>query len=108
MLDNAEDARDVVQDAFLNAYLALDSYKGDSLFSTWLYRIAVNAAISLKRKNRVVLRIDSGGEEGGHGEPADESEASRPSHALERTEREQAVHRALNRLSPEHRTVLVL
>ena len=53
MVDNAEDAHDVVQEAFLSAYQSLDSFKGDSLFFTWLYRIAVNTAISLKRKQRV-------------------------------------------------------
>jgi RNA polymerase sigma-70 factor (ECF subfamily) len=108
LLDNAEDARDVVQETFLNAYLALDSYKGDSLFSTWLYRIAVNAAISLKRKHRVVLRLDPGGEDGERREPEDDSTFSRPGHALEQAERERAVQQALNRLSPEHRAVLIL
>ena len=58
LLDNAEDAQDVVQEAFLHAYQSLESFKGDSLFFTWLYRIAVNTAISLKRKRRVVLSID--------------------------------------------------
>ena len=46
LLDNPEDARDVVQEAFLNAYQSLHAFKGDALFFTWLYRIAVNAAIS--------------------------------------------------------------
>ena len=60
LVDNAEDAADVVQDAFLNAYQSLDGFKGDSLFFTWLYRIAVNTAISHKRKQRVLLSIDAG------------------------------------------------
>ena len=52
LVGNAEDAQDVVQDAFLNAYQSLGSFKGDSLFFTWLYRIAINTAISHKRKQR--------------------------------------------------------
>src|SRR5437588_3618473 len=60
LVENAEDAQDVVQDAFLNAYQSLDGFKGDSLFFTWLYRIAVNTAISYKRKQRVPLSIDTG------------------------------------------------
>ena len=105
---NAEDAQDVVQEAFLSAYQSLGSFKGDSLFFTWLYRIAVNTAISLKRKQRVALSIHTGaGEEGGL-EPADPSDLSRPGHALEQAEEEQRIQRALDRLSPEHRTVLVL
>jgi len=108
LLDNAEDAQDVVQEAFLHAYQSLDSFKGDSLFFTWLYRIAVNTAISLKRKRRVVLSID-GARNGEAGvDPLDPSEATRPGHALEQAEQERRIQQALSRLSPEHRAVLVM
>ena len=108
LVDNAEDAADVVQDAFLNAYQSLDGFKGDSLFFTWLYRIAVNTAISQKRKQRVLLSIDAGRNGATTVQPLDESEYSRPGHALERAEQDQRVHRALQQLSQEHRTVLIL
>src|SRR5262245_42680141 len=102
-MDNAEDAQDVVQEAFLHAYQALDSFKGDSLFFTWLYRIAFNTAVSFKRKQRAVLRIEVGrAGAGGTGEPLDPSEESRPGHAMERAEQEQRIQDALSRLSPEH------
>ena len=107
LLDNAEDARDVVQEAFLNAYQSLDSFKGDSLFFTWLYRIAFNTAISFKRKQRVTLRLQ-GGEDSAQIDPLDESEGNQPGFALERAEEERRIQRALNRLSPEHRAVLVM
>src|SRR5262249_28777052 len=112
LVGNAEDAQDVVQEAFLNAYQSLEGFKGDSLFFTWLYRIAVNAAISFKRKRRVVIPIDAarGGEprtpQGV--EPPDPSELSRPGHALEQEEEERRIQQALSRLSPEHRAVLIL
>jgi len=51
MLGDVGAAEDVVQEAFLNAYQSLDTFKGDSLFFTWLYRIAINTA-----KNAVVSR----------------------------------------------------
>jgi RNA polymerase sigma-70 factor (ECF subfamily) len=108
LVGNAEDAHDVVQDAFLNAYQSLESFKGDSQFFTWLYRIAFNTAVSLKRKQRVVLRIESGHGEGGTQEPLDPSESNRPGHALEQAEEERRLHEALQRLSAEHRAVLVL
>jgi RNA polymerase sigma-70 factor (ECF subfamily) len=108
LVDHAEDALDVVQEAFLNAYQSLESFKGDSLFFTWLYRIAVNTAISLKRKQRAMVRIDAGRAGEGGVEPPDPSELSRPGHALEQAEQERRVQQALARLSPEHRTVLVL
>jgi RNA polymerase sigma-70 factor (ECF subfamily) len=107
LVDNHEDAYDVVQDAFLNAYQSLGSFKGDSLFFTWLYRIAVNTAISFKRKRRAMVRIDSTGSDPVI-EPLDTSDEARPDHALEQAEQEQRVRQALARLSPEHRTVLIL
>ncbi len=108
LVDNVEDAQDVVQEAFLSAYQSLDGFKGDSLFFTWLYRIAVNTAISLKRKRRALARIETGDEGERTFEPADSSEDNRPGYALEQAELERRVHDALNRLSPEHRAVLVL
>src|SRR5262249_48222467 len=78
LLDNAEDAQDVVQEAFLHAYQSLDSFKGDSLFFTWLYRIAVNTAISLKRKRRVILSIDGARNGEAGGEPLSPAAAPPP------------------------------
>ena len=108
MVGNAEDAYDVVQEAFLNAYQSLESFKGDSLFFTWLYRIAVNTAISLKRKQRAVVSIDAGRNGDQSMEPPDTSDLSRPGHAMEQAEQQRRVRAALARLSPEHRAVLVM
>jgi RNA polymerase sigma-70 factor (ECF subfamily) len=109
LLDNADDAQDVLQDAFLNAYQSLDSFKGDAQFFTWLYRIAMNTAMSHKRKQRVALSIEAGREEGnGYHEPMDVSEFSQPGQALEKAEQERRIQDALNRMSPEHRAVLIL
>ncbi len=108
LLNNAEDARDVVQEAFLHAFQALDTFKGDALFFTWLYRIAINTAFSLKRKQRVSLSIHRNRE--GHAaiEPLDTSEANQPGYALDQAEEGLRIQQALNRLSPEHRAVLIL
>ncbi|MSQ93584.1 MAG: sigma-70 family RNA polymerase sigma factor [Gemmataceae bacterium] len=108
LANNAEDARDVVQEAFLHAYQSLHSFKGDSLFFTWLYRIAVNTAISMKRKQRPVLRIQPSGEDKNAIDPVDPAEASQPGHAIEMAEQERRVHEALSKLSAEHRAVLVM
>jgi RNA polymerase sigma-70 factor (ECF subfamily) len=108
MVGNADDAQDVVQEAFLNAFQSLDGFKGDSLFFTWLYRIAVNTAISFKRKQRLSLSLDAT-KNGEHRlEPQDHSEVSRPGYALEQAEQERRIQHALNRLSAEHRTVLIM
>jgi len=54
VVGNVEDAQDVVQDTFINAFQSLASFKGDAQFFTWLYRIACNTAISHKRKLGVI------------------------------------------------------
>ncbi|PKQ65084.1 hypothetical protein BZG02_04445 [Labilibaculum filiforme] len=59
LMGNREDAEEIAQDAFLKAYQALDSYKGESKFSTWIYRIIYNAGISRLRKKKLdVSSID--------------------------------------------------
>lgn len=111
LVDTPEDAADVVQDAFLNAYQSLRSFKGDAEFFTWLYRIAFNTAISLKRKKKPTLSLDASrnGEHRDHQrEPIDSSEYVKPGAALERTEEETLLRAALARLSGEHREVLVM
>jgi len=60
MTANHEDANDLVQEAFLKAYRALKSFKGDSSFFTWVYRIAVNKTINFlkQRKNRSGMSLN--------------------------------------------------
>lgn len=53
ILNNREDAEEIAQDTFLKAYGALGSFEKKSKFSTWLYRIAYNGAISKKRKKKM-------------------------------------------------------
>ena len=107
LVNSPEDAADVVQDAFLSAYQALHTFKGDAEFFTWLYRIAFNTAISLKRKRRPSVSLDAHTRETGL-DPDDPSEYVKPSTALERTEDEQRLQYAIAKLSAEHRDVLLL
>lgn len=60
MTSNHEDANDLAQETFIKAYSALKSFKGDSSFYTWVYRIAVNKTINFlkQRKNRVSLSLN--------------------------------------------------
>ena len=53
VLNNREDAEEVAQDAFVKAYQSLKTFERKSKFSTWLYRIAYNAAVSRTRKKKV-------------------------------------------------------
>jgi RNA polymerase sigma-70 factor, ECF subfamily len=109
LVGNAEDAEDVVQEAFVHAYRSLNSFKGGALFFTWLYRIAFNTAISWKRKQRAVQRLQrSSGGEGRAVEQERRHQSNHPGQALERAEEGRRIQEALNRLSPEHRAVLIL
>lgn len=108
MVHQPEDALDVVQESLINAYENLASFKGESLFFTWLYRIAVNTAITMRRKKRIVLSIHAGEFENKVNEPQDLSETSRPGFNMEQSEQEQRINQALNTLSPEYRLVLIM
>jgi len=107
LVQSPDDAADVVQDAFLNAFLSLHTFKGDAEFFTWLYRIAFNTAVSLKRKKRPALSLDMHSGEGGI-DPDDPSEYVKPGAAIERSEDERQLGVAIERLSPEHREVLLM
>lgn len=60
MTSNHEDANDLTQESFIKAYKALGSFKGDSSFFTWVYRIAVNKTINFlkSRKNKIHLSLN--------------------------------------------------
>ncbi len=108
LLGNAEDAKDVVQDALVSAFQSLGSFKGDSLFFTWLYRIAVNTAFSFKRKQRLTFSINCDRDGKIPIEPLDPASSNQPDFALEQADEERVIQDALNQLSPEHRTVLIM
>jgi RNA polymerase sigma-70 factor (ECF subfamily) len=99
------EAEDVVQEAFVQAYLKLPSFAGGSSFYTWLYRIALNGAISRQRKRRGGAVLEHTRDLAGN-EPADTTEP--PADRLLRHERAAQVRRALSELPEEFRVVLVL
>lgn len=111
MTGNAEDALDVSQEAFFKAWQALPNFKGESAFSTWLYRLASNAAIDLlrreNRKPKTSLTSDYSQEEEG-AEIQVPDERTSPEKVLEQKELSRAVEKGLGLLSVEHRQVLVM
>lgn len=58
MVGNREDAEDVLQDTFLNVIRYLDRFQGRSSFSTWLYRVAANAALTRLRKQGKMVKSE--------------------------------------------------
>jgi RNA polymerase sigma-70 factor (ECF subfamily) len=98
-LGNHEDANDMAQEAFLKAWRGLSSFRGDSAFSTWLYRITVNTCLNFRSARRPA------GEE-----PSEALPDRRPSAAetLLRGERERQVQEAIERLPDKQRATLIL
>jgi RNA polymerase sigma-70 factor (ECF subfamily) len=101
---NEEDARDVVQDAYLRAYKGLKKFRGDASFSTWLYRITANCASS-HMSRRIRNRHDDIDDE--HGLIDDRPEVDPELRADAAAER-QRLAEALQALPPDMRAVVVL
>lgn len=102
---NAEDAEDVVQEAFVQAYLKLHSFRADSRFYTWLYRIAFRVAVTRQRTARPTVSIDEAREDQG-AEPLDRGAG--PGDAMLQAERVSLIQQALQAIPEEFRVVLVL
>lgn len=108
MLSNSEDAADVTQETFLRLHRSLDSFRGDSSFSTWLYRVAVNLCITeLRRKSRTRFQFL---DDLAHDEEATLTEDSGPTpdEAIALEEDRRVVHQVLRTLPPDYRAVMVL
>ena len=95
MLGNVQDAEDVTQTTFGNAFAALESYNPKFRFFSWIYRMTVNESLNTLKRRREVVSLD-----GSFDVPA--PEASSDSDAEER------VGRALLELKPDDRAVVVL
>lgn len=109
MTGNNEDAADLTQEAFLNAWRGLASFHGQSSFSTWLHRLTSNVCIDFlrreKRRTALSMTVEED-EEGRQAEVPDHRFS--PEQELERRELRRTVQQGLAALSPEHRRVLVL
>ena len=110
MVGNREDAQDMAQEAFLKAYNSLSSFRGDSKFSSWLYRIVSNVCLDFKRRqgrrpsSSLTMEDDEG--ETLELDIADESQS--PEALLERKLTREAVRRGLASLPDEQRQILLL
>ncbi|PIX15877.1 MAG: RNA polymerase subunit sigma-24 [Elusimicrobia bacterium CG_4_10_14_3_um_filter_49_12_50_7] len=111
-MKNREDAADVMQDTFLQAYRKLGSFEGKSAFSTWLYRIAVNICLMRKRKKKLeyvsfdsAIESESGGDDIKR-EPVDWSDE--PLELADKKQVREKIEKALSKMPGEYREVVVL
>jgi len=111
LMGNHADASDAAQEALVRVYTRLHNFRGDSAFSTWLFRVATNTCLDeLRRRGRlrhasldVALPTDEGALPR---QTSDESDS--PTERAERREIQAAVHRAINRLPDDYRVVVVM
>jgi RNA polymerase sigma-70 factor (ECF subfamily) len=110
MTGNFEDAEDLTQQAFLQVYKKLDTFRGESSFYTWLHRLAINVVLMGLRKRRLLkedsleeLMDNDNRSSVWHGREVRLSGAT-PLRAIERVETE----RTLDQLPPGFRTILIL
>lgn len=110
MVGDREEGADLAQEAFLKAWQGLRSFHGESSFSTWVYRLAVNVCIDhLRRRQRrqnVEGAVSLDDEDSGWADPADL--AQDPHRRLEEAERRRALERGLEQLPDHQRQILVL
>ena len=106
ILGDATAAEDAVQDALVNAFRGLDRFDGRAQFSTWLHRIAVNAAIGALRQRRPELSLDD--DDDGTPMPGESLPAHDPVEQAHGAEITRRLGVALATLSPLERTAFVL
>jgi RNA polymerase sigma-70 factor, ECF subfamily len=112
-LKNPEDAMDAAQDAFVKVFRNIKGFKGDSSFYTWLYRIVVNVCIDHIRKHRKRRHVEydetfQRRDEANVGPLAGNTRPMHPGVAAEGKQLNAALHAALDELSENHRTIVVL
>lgn len=103
MLKNREEAEEIAQDAFLKAYSSLKNFRRKSKFSTWIYRIVYNLAVSHLRRNKTPFQSLDDQEH-----PVNLEDAQEKMDSLEAGDRQKFVQQALSKLSHDEQTIMTL
>lgn len=104
MLKNREEAEEVAQDTFIKTYKSLDKFKGDSKFSTWIYRVAYNSCLDRIKKNKKHLNDVEINEFTAHQVVAIDNALDK----METKEQKEAIQRCINALPCEESFLLTL
>lgn len=106
MCGSREDAQDCLQEAMIRVYRALSSFKGQSSFATWVYRITTNSCLDelRRRKNRTAASLDALLDNGFS--PSDEDDT--PEHHSIRNEQRRVIERAITELPEDMRSAVIL
>ncbi|HHX18524.1 MAG TPA: sigma-70 family RNA polymerase sigma factor [Clostridium sp.] len=111
MMGNYDDANELAQEAFIKAYKSINKFKGDSLFSTWIYRITTNVCLDelRKRKNKKVISLNEhikyNDEEI---KPQVKDERPGPEKIFEKKETKNLINQCIESLPADYKTVIIL
>jgi len=110
MTGNEDDALDISQEAFLKAYRTLQSFRGESKFSVWLYRLTYNLCIDFQRKKpRVTIIPLTYTDEGGESHDLEIPDVrTLPEDRILRREKQKAIAESIDELGESHREILVM
>ena len=110
MLGSEADAADAAQDAFIKAFTSLDSFRGDSRFAVWLYRLTNNVCIDYlrRRKRQETISLQTQDEDGEELELSLPDERYSPEKLAERAEDVRAVREAIAALPEDCREILLM
>ena len=110
MSRNPSDAEEITQETFLLAHRGIASFHGDARFGTWLYRVAIDQALMLRRaaKRRPAQSLDAMGPDGGDVDMTPDVAAEGADDLVHRKHITERAYRALSRLDEAHRVAVVL
>lgn len=110
MLSDYEDASDASQEVFVKVYKSIASFRGQSSFTTWLYRICSNVCNDMLRKRQrrgVTVSLDNGDDEENGMQQEPVSDAPSPEEQVQMNERQRVLVQAINELPPDYREVIL-
>lgn len=114
MLGNRQEAEDLAQEVFITVFKSVDSFRGDSKLSTWLYRIASNLSKNrikylARRHDRSKVEFDEGVDRNAANDAlTSPKQEKRPDENMEGQQLEQIMQKAISELEEDHRILIVL
>src|SRR5882724_3301785 len=114
MLNDSAEASDVVQEIFLKVFRNINGFKGESALKTWVFRIAFSEILNRlrwwkRRRRYATVSLDEDYNGNGNGVAHHVSDVRpTPEQALQTKEQEEAIQKALGRISSDHRSIIIL
>ena len=106
---NKEDAEEITQDVFLTVFKKMSSFRNESKVETWIYRVTINKSLDyLKAKKRFKRNFMNDGVSIGQVSQTELSDFNHPGVVLESKEKIQDIYNCINKLSEDHKTVIIL